>query len=323
MYVENISIVKECILLENDKAVIELNNGNRISMLLMVSETGYPKQFLGIISCMDSDSYHVILAPYITEQTADICKDAGVGYLDMAGNCNIACDSLYVEVKGNKNENVIKRGMKSIYEKSSIVSSKILRVMMQDVSRVWKMKELSISAGCSLGQVAKVKDFLMNHAYINQSSEGISLADPKAVMKDWANVYSSRTEERVDLYSLDDIATLESKIVKMGEDLGIDCYLTGFSGGSRFQPVVRYNKLHAYIDKANLDKAMEYLGLKKVDSGANVIFLFPYDDCIKANSEVVNGNKVVSPVQIYLDCMGIKGRGEEMAQAILERAICK
>jgi hypothetical protein len=32
---------------------------------------------------------------------------------------------------------------------------------------------------------------------------------------------------------------------------------------------------------------------------------------------------VASPVQVFLDCMSLKGRGEEIAEAILDKEICK
>jgi hypothetical protein len=323
IFIENLSIVRKCKLNKNDKAVIELNNGNRITIFLAVAETGYPKQIMSIISGMEKEHYHVVLAPYISEQTANICNDSGVGYLDLAGNCNITYDSLYINIKGNKNENIPKRGLKSIYERSSIVSSIILRVMLSDINKVWKMKELANEAGCSIGQVAKVKEFLLNQAYIEKTSKGIRITEPRALMRDWAEVYDNNSEERITCYSLDNLAIIETKIAEMKEETGIECVLTGFSGGSRYQPVVRYQKVHAYIDDLNLQKAIDYLGLKKVESGANTIFIIPYNDCVKYESKMQKNNMVASPVQLYLDCMSIKGRGEEMAEAILEREICK
>lgn len=109
----------------------------------------------------------------------------------------------------------------------------------------------------------------------------------------------------------------------MKTETGIEAYLTGFSGASRYQPVVRYSKVHLYIDTRNIDEAVAYLNLKKVDSGGNVAIMVPYDDCVKYGSKIQKGSLTVSPVQLYLDCMNIKGRGEEMAQAILEREIIK
>ena len=105
--------------------------------------------------------------------------------------------------------------------------------------------------------------------------------------------------------------------------MGIDCLLTGFSGGVRYQPVVRYQKVHALIDAVDLENAISFLGLKKVDSGANVIFIVKYDSCVGLNSRMIKNRPVASPVQVFLDCMSLKGRGEEIAEAILDKEICK
>ena len=322
-FVEKISIVKKCKLEKNNEAVIELNNGNKCTVILAVADEGYPKQVLDIIANIDSDLYRVIIAPYISEQTSRICKDAGVGYVDFAGNCFISFDCLYIDIKGNKNENISKRGLKSIYERSSVVSSVILRIMLEDVSKAWKMKDLAEAAGCSIGQVAKVKEFLLKQAYIAKTSSGIRIIEPSTLLSNWAEVYDNNSEEKIACYSLDSVSTLEAKLAKMKDDIGVECILTGFSGGSRYQPVVRYQKVHAYVDDMNLEKAIDYLGLKKVETGANVILMLAYNDCVKQGAKLKKGNMVASPVQLYLDCMSIKGRGEEMAEAILEREICK
>ena len=104
-----------------------MDNGNKGTVLLAVADEGYPKQVLDIIANIDSDLYRVIIAPYISEQTSRICKDVGVGYVDFAGNCFISFDCLYIDIKGNKNENISKRGLKSIYERTSIVPYIIMK----------------------------------------------------------------------------------------------------------------------------------------------------------------------------------------------------
>ena len=322
-FAAGLPIVRECKLDSDKVATLKLQNDDEIKIRLVISADGYPKQIKEAILGMVSDMYCVILAPYITEQTAEICKNADVGFLDMAGNCYIAYESLYVEIKGNKNENKPGRGMKSIYERSSVVSSVILRTLLENSGRKWKLKELAQTVGCSIGQVSKVKDFLVRQTYVDQGIEGISVINPKAIMNDWAKVYSDSTEERIQCYSLFGITDIEAKISKMKEDMGIDCLLTGFSGGVRYQPVVRYQKVHALIDAVDLENAINFLGLKKVDSGANVIFIVKYDSCVGLNSRMINNCPVASPVQVFLDCMSLKGRGEEIAEAILDKEICK
>ncbi len=319
----SLPIIHECNVGSDKVATLKLWNDEEIKIRLVISREGYPKQIKEIITGIIYDMYCVILAPYITEQTAELCKKAEVGFLDLAGNCYIAYKSLFVEIKGNKNENKPGRGMKSIYERSSVVSSVILRTLLENPNRKWRLKDLAKSAGCSIGQVSKVKDFLVRQTYVDQSSDGIFVTNPKELMKDWAKVYSDSEEERIQCYSLSGISDIEANISKMKEEIGIECLLTGFSGGVRYQPVVRYQKVHALIGSGDLEKAIKYLGLKKVDSGANVIFIVKYDKCVGLNSRKIKNSLVASPVQVFLDCMSLKGRGEEIAEAILNKEICK
>ena len=109
----------------------------------------------------------------------------------------------------------------------------------------------------------------------------------------------------------------------MKTDTGIDSYLTGLSGGVRYTPVVRYNKVHVYIAPEDIQEAIRYLDMKEVNSGSNmVIFPLENDSYIK-DCRVIGDSAVVSPLQIYLDCMQIKGRGEEMADAVLRKEILR
>ena len=47
------------------------------------------------------------------------------------------------------------------------------------------------------------------------------------------------------------------------------------------------------------------------------------NDCYIKDFRVIDAMAVASPVQIYLDCMQLKGRGEEMAEAVLRKEILK
>jgi hypothetical protein len=55
---------------------------------------------------------------------------------------------------------------------------------------------------------------------------------------------------------------------------------------------------------------------KEVPSGANLNILVPHDDGVYFCLRQVRAAYVVNPVQLYLDLITDKGRGEEAAQAI-------
>ena len=118
---------------------------------------------------------------------------------------------------------------------------------------------------------------------------------------------------------LDNPSALEGKLRKLKQDTGIESYLTGFSGGIRYAPVIRYNKVHVYMYSEDIQEAVRYLEIKEVDSGANlVIFPLENDSYIK-DCRVIAGDMVVSPLQVCLDSLQLKGRGEELAEAVLKK----
>jgi len=100
-------------------------------------------------------------------------------------------------------------------------------------------------------------------------------------------------------------------------------YLSGFAGGVRYAPVVRYNKIHLMVRERDLNGFLEAAACKQVDSGANVqIHVLPSDEMLH-DARIIKNQQVASPVQVYLDCMRLKGRGEEIAEAILTKEIEK
>ena len=73
----------------------------------------------------------------------------------------------------------------------------------------------------------------------------------------------------------------------------------------------------------NIEKIAKDLNFKEVSSGSNVSILEPYDDGVFYNLQIINGIKVVSNIQLYLDLINYKERGEEAANFLYEQRINK
>ena len=78
-----------------------------------------------------------------------------------------------------------------------------------------------------------------------------------------------------------------------------------------------------YMAPEDIQEAVGYLGIKEVDSGANVV-IFPLEnDSYIKGCRIIKGDMVVSPLQVYLDSLQLRGRGEEMAEAVLKKEIIR
>ena len=303
------------------KCEVTLKNGEILLVSAHLLNRAVPKA----VSCLSAGSdadYTIIMAPYISEASARICRDLGMGYCDYSGNCLICCETLYISSQGNPNKYPAKYRPRSIFRPSAQVTSRILRELLKDASAVWRIKNLAEAAGCSIGMVSHVKTFLCEQNWAEMSKDGLKLTGPKSLLEEWSKQYSAGST--IPCYTLDSVPVFEAKCWQAYQE-GVLLCLTGFSGGVRYAPAVRYYKTHVLIRPKDVPAFLSKTGCKEVDSGANVVLYLAPGEEVFADSREIRGSPVASPVQVYLDCMQIKGRGQEMAEAVFTKEIqsCK
>ncbi|MFC1825305.1 type IV toxin-antitoxin system AbiEi family antitoxin, partial [Thermodesulfobacteriota bacterium] len=204
-------------------------------------------------------AYGVFMAPYISPRAAEICKEDGVGYLDLAGNCRLCFDSVYIEQEGRPNVFAEKRDLRSLY---SPKAERILRVLLNNPNKAWKTVDLADEARVSLGQVSNVKKLLVDRELVGTEKQGIILTEPEQLLRGWKENYSFRRNKTRDLYSLKSMVQIESDISEYCRRKKMKYAFTGFSGTARFAPSVRYNRATVYIEETDQDMITE-LSLKE------------------------------------------------------------
>ena len=265
----------------------------------------------------DPGLYGVFAAPYISPRTAEICVQEKIGYLDLAGNCRLTFGQVYIEQQGSPNPFAQKRDLRSLY---SPKAARVLRVLLTDPKKPWRTQALAEEADVSLGQVANVKSLLEAREWLGSSEAGLLLKDPDSLLAEWAENSNYRKNVSRNYYTLKSVAEIEADLAKACDGESIKYALTSFSGAARYAPSVRYQRAMAYVS-LDVERIAKLLSLKEVTSGANVTFLVPYDEGVLYGTRAVEGICIASPVQVYLDLFGMKGRGEEAAKAILDEVI--
>ncbi|MBI4378428.1 MAG: hypothetical protein HY578_04960 [Nitrospinae bacterium] len=269
----------------------------------------YLKRFKG--SC------GILVAPYLSDASRQICKDAGIGCIDLAGNAFLSFKNVFIERSGRPNPFAVTRLSKSVV---SPKSSRILRVLLSSPSRKWYVEDLSREADISIGLTSRVKQALLSEEWIKEENKSFYLIKPQEVLNEWVNNYSYEKNLGSSFYSGLSEDQLEIAIKKECEKRKYRYGLTLFSGARKVAPFVRFMRLFSYID-GNIESIAKALQLKKVETGANVTLLQPYDEGVFYGLRDINDINVVSDIQLYLDLKSFKGRGEEAAQAIFEQRI--
>ena len=169
-------------------------------------------------------AYGIFVAPYISPRSADICREAGIGFADLSGNCSIAFQQIFISREKKENQFPFKSGLSSIY---SPKSERILRVLLGYPYQPWKTVDLAKEAQVSLGMITQVSKKLIEEEWLTKTSRGIALTQPESLLADWSNNYTIKRNNLNNYYSLKPLQDLEIKIADTCDDLKILC-LTGF-----------------------------------------------------------------------------------------------
>lgn len=262
-------------------------------------------------------AYGVVVAPYISPEAATICLKEGFGFADLAGNCLLSFDQVFVSREGKKNPFARKRDLRSLY---SPKAERVLRVLLSTPRRWWKVQPLAKEAGVSLGQCFNVKKLLVDREWVEVGNEGLRLTAPAELLAEWEENYDFRRNTVREFYTLRPLTDFERLLAEACVKDKSAYALAGFSSAARYAPMVRYQRAMAYV-AGNLDGVAERLDLKPVTSGANVNLITPYDDGVLYGAQAKGNANITSPVQTYLDLRQVKGRGEEAADFLKKQVL--
>jgi hypothetical protein len=298
-------------------------NGTPWRLLLEVKSSGEPRiaraaiQRILAVTRQREPQYGLLGAPYVGPETQKICKEAGVGFIDLVGNCRLVFDKVYIERRGFPKPKAERRPLRSLF---SPKASRVLRVLFEEPRQPWQVQRLAREARVSLGLAAKVKQRLLDLEYARQERTGIQLTNPEELLSAWAAALASRKRITVGVYAAGDPPQIEEALRVYCATNDIRYAFTQFSGAARVAPFTRYARGAAYAE-ADPRSLVAKLGWKIVDTGANFTLPWPFDEGVFYGARTIGQDRVVSDVQLYLDLMESKGRGQEAATAILEQKL--
>jgi len=253
----------------------------------------------------------MVAAPYITPEGAKLCRDDNVSYFDLAGNCRIAMGLLYIERTGIPNpfqKNVM--AAPSLY---GMRGERILRTLLTDPKKAWKVAPLASQTGVSAGTVSIVRKLLIERDWAKDTPDGILLTQPEKLLRDWAQVWGRRAFRPFPYFSRLGTQDMERKLGYFIKTQNRNLALTGAAAAWRYAPMTRYQRTQVYWD-GEPDELAEKMEWKKTDSGANVHILAPRDRGVFDAVEMLDGVPVVCPVQAFLDLQRDPARGQEAAE---------
>lgn len=262
-----------------------------------------------------------VAAPYISERVAEICREHHLAYIDAVGNCHLVAPGLYLHVEGRRNERPDTRAAENLFAPKS---SRVVRVLIEEPTRVWRVQDLARAASVSMGLASRLKHKLIEQAFVEESGDGLRVRRPQQLLEAWTSAYAN-TALALPVYSMEQTRTFERRVAVWCAHHGVAYALAEFSAAARWSPMVRYKRAAVYIHESRspdvVSRLMRELDLKEVESGSTAVLWATDDEAVFFHSEEHDGVRVVSPVQAYLDLTRNPARGQEAAEELLRRYI--
>ncbi len=269
----------------------------------------------------DQPRYGVLLAPFISEESARLCTEAGIGYADLAGNVRLSFDQVFIERLAADNPFRVKRHLRSLF---TAKAGRVLRVMLTPPLRAWKVTELAEAAGVSLGQVSNVRKLLLDREWAVVGEAGLRLSKPAELALAWQSSYEPRLQSRETAYTLLHGEALDGAMrAALGEaGQGAHAVLASYSAARWIAPYARQATQFFYADKQGAKILQRHLQLQPVSRGENVVLLEPReDDVFSGRVEAAPGIWVSGLVQTWLDLSVAGERGGEAAEHLLREKL--
>jgi hypothetical protein len=298
------------------KLAIEVKSTTRLSSML---EAAYQAKRYA----QEVNATPLVAGNFLGERTRDLLKQEGVSYLDLAGNFYLSLPNLYAEKIVDKNPFSSAPPLKNIF---APVSSRIARVMLSNIKKMWHISELSNVAQVSIGQTYNVLEALKAERLASKNEMGKWIIDnPTALLDAWRTFYPAYRIRKYNFFSYSPKAIPEM-VSDAAKRNGLTYAMGLFSGADMIAPFIRgLNKVQFYTDEESVEKWCEALKLKEVQSGGNIEIYVPYDKGVFYDCQLLpSGTQdtvVVSNLQLYLDLFNDASRGEEAAEYLRKQKI--
>ncbi|TWT80476.1 hypothetical protein CA13_18950 [Planctomycetes bacterium CA13] len=266
----------------------------------------------------------VLYASVVSDRTAKIAKEYEVSLVDFAGNCHLVFPEFGIYVSRSGVRNPFGKTMSGRLNVFSPKSSRVVRVMLHEPSRGWRLGELAEHRDVRIsgGLMSRIKKSMIDEGYAVMHDRQLFLKRSEALLQDWVQHYRTDKPKENGFYVRGDVEAVESKLAAWFAHAKIEHALSHFSAAWRLAPEVRYS-ISSFLVSAEalqadtLASLREACGVRRVDSGANLILRIPKDKS-HFSGRLAEPLETTSHLQTYLDLMTLEGRGEEAAMAIYD-----
>ena len=273
------------------------------------------------IAQSSADAIPILAAPFLSQRSRSICTENHVGYFDMVGNIHLRLPGALIDIAVPDTPQVEKRTLQSLFRPKA---ASILRLMLRDPLKPWRVKALAEAVGVSFGQVSNVRQELIKREWGQETPTGIMLFDPNSLLDAWRDAYQEPVGETIELYTSLHGKHFDAVCNDLFSQQGSERHIAfaSYSAARWISPYGRSGTEYFYATRHGSNKILEALQGERLHLGANVRIHIPKDegilnDTIKPTPDVL----CTSPLQTYLDLSILGERSIEAAEHLRNQVL--
>lgn len=318
-------------------ARIEFEHGEHAySLLIEVKSNGAPRfvrsavyQLTGYLAYARQPAHAtrarrllpMLVSPYLSPQARSICKTHDVAYLDLVGNARLVFDDVYIDRAVPDTPKSETRVLRSIFMPKA---ASILRVLLRDPDRAWRVTDLARAANASLGHVSNVRRALLEREWAEKREDGLILAQPSALLRTWRENYRHPTGPRITGYTPfhgQQLSERLSRHLNSRPPQPRAVYSLN-SAAQWLAPFARTGTHTFYADEPGARMLKDRLQVTHAAMGANVLLCIPNDDGLFQDAvQPAPHILCASPIVTYLDLWNATDRDREAADHLASKCL--
>ncbi len=258
----------------------------------------------------------MLVCPYLSPASRAICNEHEVAYLDLFGNARLAFDNVYIERAVAEKPRPEIRALRSVF---SPKAAAILRVMLRQPDRPWRVADLAAQAHASYGHVSNVRKALLEREWLEVRDDGAVLSQPETLLKTWRENYRRPAGQSIRAYTHLHGRQLHERLLGKLNPYAERprAIYSRHSAAQWLAPFSRGFAPSFYVDESGAELLTAELQLTRVERGASVVLHIPtdeslFDDAIEQGPKVFCTNSIVT----YLDLWSGGDRDKETAEHV-------
>ena len=263
----------------------------------------------------DERRNRLVVARFLSPSLREELQQARISYIDATGNIFLHTEDPVMFIKQDGAQSDPWRGPgRPVGTLKGLPAAALVRAL-ADYRPPYKVAELAVRAGASVGATYRLVEYLEQEALLTRDGAFMEMVDWPKLLWRWSEDTGALSPTVTGRGYLEPrgLGAARSKLRLADPESYV---VTGSIAAEPYAPYAETRLATIYADAP--DDFAEALGWRRVESGANIIIAAPRSPAVYTRTTTTDGVRLVAPSQAVVDLLNGSGRQPAEGEALME-----